>query len=47
MSYKMTHPASDLEIQVEESAVAMYESQGWETAPTVKSPTEVDEPKKK
>lgn len=47
MAYKLTHPESDQEIEVEASSVATYESQGWETAPNVKSPAEVDEPKKK
>jgi hypothetical protein len=46
MAYKMTHPASDLEIEVNAEQVATYESQGWETAPTVKSPTEDDSKKK-
>lgn len=38
MAYKMTHPDSDTEIEVDASAVATYESQGWETAKTAKSP---------
>jgi hypothetical protein len=38
MAYKMTHPDSDLAIEVDASAVATYESQGWETAPTAKAP---------
>jgi hypothetical protein len=42
MAYKMTHPASDLEIEADASAVAMYESQGWETSPNAKPPTEGD-----
>lgn len=46
MAYKMTHPDSNVEIEVNADQVAMYESQGWETAPTVKSPTEGDEKKK-
>jgi hypothetical protein len=40
MTYKMTHPASDLEIEANAEQVAMYESQGWETSPTAKPPTE-------
>lgn len=46
MAYKMSHPESDLEIEVNADQVAIYESQGWETAPTVKSPTEGDGKKK-
>ena len=46
MPYKMTHPDSDLSIEVNADQVANYESQGWETAPTVKSPTEDDSKKK-
>jgi hypothetical protein len=46
MAYKLTHPDSDAEIEVRAEDVATYESQGWETAPTVKSPTEADEKKK-
>lgn len=38
MAYKMTHPDSDQTIEADASAVAMYESQGWETAPTAKAP---------
>lgn len=38
MAYKMTHPDSDQEIEVNAEQVAMYESQGWETAPTAKPP---------
>lgn len=46
MAYKMTHPESDQTIEVDASAVATYESQGWETSPTAKPPTEGDEKKK-
>lgn len=38
MAYKMTHPDSDLELKVAADQVSMYESQGWETAPTAKAP---------
>lgn len=38
MAYKLTHPESDLEIEVDASMVATYVSQGWETAPTAKTP---------
>lgn len=43
MAYKMTHPESKQEIKVDAERVAMYESQGWETAPTAKPPAEPDE----
>lgn len=46
MAYKMSHPDSKAEIEVSADQVAVYESQGWETAPTVKSPTEDDSKKK-
>lgn len=45
MAYKMTHPGSKDEIEVDASAVATYESQGWETSPTAKPPTEGDQKK--
>lgn len=38
MAFKMTHPDSDLTLKVDADQVAMYESQGWETAPTAKTP---------
>ncbi len=38
----MTHPASSLEIEADASAVAMYESQGWETSPNAKPPKDDD-----
>ena len=43
MAYKMTHPDSDQTIEVDKSAVATYESQGWETAPTAKTPAKSDD----
>lgn len=46
MAYTLTHPDGG-QIEARAEDVAMYESQGWETAKTVKSPTEDDEPKKK
>lgn len=36
MAYKMTHPASDVEIEVDAGSVPMYETQGWETKPNAK-----------
>ncbi len=45
MAYHLTHPdGGEREARAED--VAMYESQGWETAPNVKSPAVDDEPKK-
>ena len=46
MAYKLTHPDSSVEIEVSASAVAAYESQGWETSPNAKPPVEGDEKKK-
>lgn len=43
MAYKMTHPASTSEIKVDADRVEMYESQGWETAPTAKTPAKADD----
>ena len=45
MAYKLTHPNSETEIEVEADMVATYETQGWETKPTAKAP-DVDEKKK-
>lgn len=44
MAYKMTHPDGG-EIEVDASAVAVYESQGWQTSPKAKPPTEGEEKK--
>ena len=38
MAYKMSHPDTTLEIEVDKDSVATYETQGWETAKTAKSP---------
>ena len=38
MSYKLTHPDSDQEIEVETEQVQMYLEQGWQTKPTAKTP---------
>lgn len=43
MLYKLTHPDSTQEIKVEADQVEMYESQGWETAPTAKTPAKSDD----
>lgn len=40
MSYKLTHPDSEQELEVDASQVAMYESQGWETKPGAKKPAD-------
>lgn len=42
MSYKLTHPESGQEIEVDASMVPVYETQGWETKPTAK-PAKGDE----
>lgn len=34
MAYKLTHPESKQEIEVEADQVSTYESQGWEEVPT-------------
>jgi hypothetical protein len=34
----MTHPGGKQEIEVDATSVAIYESQGWETAPTANPP---------
>jgi hypothetical protein len=36
MSYKLTHPDSDLEIEREADQVPTYVAQGWETKPGAK-----------
>lgn len=38
MAYKLTHPASELEIEVAADQVANYVSQGWQTKPGAKVP---------
>lgn len=45
MAYKLTHPDSKSEIEVEADMVPMYVTQGWETAPAAKDP-EPEKPKK-
>jgi hypothetical protein len=40
MSYKLTHPDSKQEIEVETEQVTLYLSQGWETKPGAKPPAE-------
>lgn len=42
MAYKMTHPDSGVEIEVEADMVANYETQGWETSPHAKPPVAND-----
>ncbi len=36
MAYNLTHPESDQRIEVDAAQVPMYQSQGWQTAPTAK-----------
>lgn len=38
MAYKMNHPDSDQELEVDADQVPMYSSQGWETKPGAKPP---------
>lgn len=38
MSYKLTHPNSDQEIEVDAEQVSLYTAQGWQTKPNVKPP---------
>lgn len=40
MSYHLTHPDSNQEIEVNAEQVDAYVSQGWETKPTAKPPVE-------
>lgn len=44
MAYRLTHPNSKQEIEVDASMVATYKTQGWETAPTAKDPEPPTEP---
>lgn len=46
MAYHLTHPDSDLEIEVTAEQVPLYTSQGWQTKPTAK-PVETDDTKVK
>lgn len=36
MSYKLNHPDSSLEIEVETEQASMYVSQGWQASPHAK-----------
>lgn len=38
MPYRLNHPASDHEIEVEADAVPTYLSQGWKAKPTANPP---------
>lgn len=40
MAYHLTHPDSDLEIEVETDQVSLYLSQGWQTKPGAKPPAD-------
>ena len=46
MAYKLTHPETGDTLEADAQYVAMYESQGWEKAPTAKAP-DADASKKK
>jgi hypothetical protein len=39
MAYKLTHPDSDQEIEVDADQVPIYTAQGWQTKPTAKPVT--------
>lgn len=38
MAFKLTHPDSSQEIEVDADQVPIYVRQGWETKPNVKPP---------
>lgn len=38
MSYKLTHPDSDQEIEVDRDLVSLYVTQGWQTKPGASVP---------
>ena len=40
MPYKLTHPKSTRQIEVNADQVAMYESQGWVTSPHANPPAD-------
>ena len=40
MAYRMTHPDSTQEIEVDAQVVDTYRSQGWETAASANPPAE-------
>ena len=40
---KLTHPETKQTIEVAKDMVAVYETQGWETAPTAKTPAKSDD----
>lgn len=40
MAYHLTHPDSDVELEVDASQVDMYASQGWQTKPGAKPPVD-------
>lgn len=46
MAYKLTHPDSKTEIEVEAEMVPTYQTQGWQTKPTAKAPTVESDDKK-
>lgn len=40
MAYRLTHPDSEQEIEVNAESVATYVAQGWLTKPNAKPPTD-------
>lgn len=46
MAYKLTHRETGETLEADAQHVAMYQTQGWETAPTAKAP-DADDGKKK
>lgn len=40
MGYKMTHPDSNLEIEVDAGQVSTYVGQGWQTKPGARPPAD-------
>lgn len=44
MTYHLTHPDSDLEIEVDADRLSLYTAQGWQTKPQANPPA--DKPKK-
>lgn len=43
MGYKLTHPDSKQEIEVDASVLETYQSQGWETAPQANPPADASD----
>lgn len=43
MAYRLTHPDSDQEIEVDAEQVSLYTSQGWRTKPSAPKPKPADD----